>query len=58
MMLPSSDKDLWVDLRDRKITFSQFEGRIYSRTGVCEYLLLDDLWDELADSIKDRITNA
>lgn len=44
-LMHKSDKDLFLLLRDGKITLSQFESRVHSRRGEAHYTVLDDVYN-------------
>lgn len=50
-MLPKADKDLYIQLRDRKLTFAQFAARVYKMNGLADYIVLDDVKDVLAECV-------
>jgi hypothetical protein len=52
MLLPKSDKEVFILLRDRKITYAQFESKVYKMNKIASYVVLDDIIDDLADVIK------
>ena len=45
------DKDLFVQFRDKKLTFDQFLARISERQGQASYIVLDDIKKDLHPSI-------
>ena len=46
-----------MELREKKVSFSQFQAKVYRRAGVCNYKVLDDIFDDLADSIKAELAS-
>lgn len=42
-MLSKCDKDLFVNFRDKEITFDQLKARVAERTGIATYTVYDDI---------------
>ena len=45
-LLPQSDKKLWVELREGRLTINQFKARIDAKQKRAQYKVLEDLLDE------------
>ena len=54
-LLPEATAPLWVQLRDREITFAQFEARVFRMMGLGDFTVLDDLWPEIPECIKEAL---
>lgn len=55
-LLPKSDKDLFLQLRENQITMKQFQARVYEKGGTAKYTVLDDIIDDLEEVVKLRMS--
>eukprot|EP00347_Sterkiella_histriomuscorum_P017404 403349507 len=54
-VLKQSDKDLFVQFRDKHITFDQLKARVAERQGLAKYMVYDDIKDQLHPSITQNL---
>ncbi|CDW84108.1 UNKNOWN [Stylonychia lemnae] len=54
-ILKESQKDLYLDFRDNRITYDQLKARLFERRGVGEYKVYDDIKKDLHPSIIDGL---
>ncbi len=51
----SSDKDLFLSFRDKRITYDQLRARVAERQGIASYKVFDDIKEMLHPGLLSRL---
>lgn len=56
-LLPEATAPLWVQLRDREITFAQFEARVFRMMGLGDFTVFDDMRGDVPEQLLKELEN-
>jgi tRNA(Met) C34 N-acetyltransferase TmcA len=54
-LLEKADREVFLQLREKEITFKQFESRVLKRAGIANYMVLDDILDEMTEKARQAL---